>query len=210
MATARVHIVGAGLAGLSAAVRLVGLGHRVVLHEAAPQAGGRCRSYFDSELGCRIDNGNHLLLSANLAALDYLSSIGATGTMTGPAEPRVDFCDVTSGARWTLAPGTSRLPWWIFDRSRRIPGSRVGDYLRIAALRKAGPDETIVNRLDTTNPLFERLWRPFAVAVLNTEVEAASAALLWQALAETSAPVAKPCGRSCRARACRRASSRRR
>ena len=75
MATSRVHIVGAGLAGLSAAVRLVGQGQRVVLHEAAPHAGGRCRSYFDSELGCRIDNGNHLLLSANVTALDYLASI---------------------------------------------------------------------------------------------------------------------------------------
>src|SRR5277367_6286583 len=95
MAAARVHIVGAGLAGLSAAVRLVGQGQRVVMHEAAPQAGGRCRSYFDNELGCRIDNGNHLLLSANTTALDYLASIGATGTMIGPAEPRFDFCDVS-------------------------------------------------------------------------------------------------------------------
>ena len=185
MATARVHIVGAGLAGLSAAVRLVGQGHRVVLYEAAPQAGGRCRSYFDSELRCRIDNGNHLLLSANTTALDYLSSIGATDTMTGPTEPRFDFCDVASGERWTLAPGLGRLPWWIFDRKRRVPGSRVMDYLKIAALRKAGADATITACLDPGNVLFERLWKPFAVAVLNTEVEAGSATLLWQTLAES-------------------------
>ncbi len=185
MVAARVHIVGAGLAGLSAAVRLVGQGHRVVLYEAAPQAGGRCRSYFDSELGCRIDNGNHLLLSANTTALDYLSSIGATGTMIGPSEPRYDFCDVSNGERWTLAPGLGRLPWWIFDRKRRVPGSRVTDYLKIAALRKAGPDDTIADCLDPKNVLFELLWRPFAVAVLNTEVETGSASLLWQALAES-------------------------
>jgi squalene-associated FAD-dependent desaturase len=185
MATVRVHIIGAGLAGLSAAVRLVGRGHRVVLYEAAPQAGGRCRSYFDSELGCRIDNGNHLLLSANTTALDYLSSIGATGTMIGPVEPRYDFCDVATGERWALAPGLGRLPWWIFDRKRRVPGSGVMDYLKIAALRKAGPDTTIAACLDPKNVLFERLWKPFAVAVLNTEVEAGSAALLWQALAES-------------------------
>ncbi|MGH6920810.1 MAG: FAD-dependent oxidoreductase, partial [Geminicoccaceae bacterium] len=43
---ARVHIVGAGLAGLAAAVRLTAQGRQVALYEAAQQAGGRCRSYF--------------------------------------------------------------------------------------------------------------------------------------------------------------------
>ena len=40
-------------------------------------AGGRCRSYHDATLGMTIDNGNHLLLSGNHAALDYLRDIGA-------------------------------------------------------------------------------------------------------------------------------------
>ncbi|MBC6417064.1 MAG: FAD-dependent oxidoreductase, partial [Rhodospirillales bacterium] len=45
------HVVGAGLAGLSAALRLAERGYAVQLYEAAPQAGGRCRSYFDKGLG---------------------------------------------------------------------------------------------------------------------------------------------------------------
>jgi hydroxysqualene dehydroxylase len=57
------HIIGAGLAGLSAAVRLAKSGRSVVLHEAAGLVGGRCRSYYDAGLGSVIDNGNHLLLS---------------------------------------------------------------------------------------------------------------------------------------------------
>jgi hydroxysqualene dehydroxylase len=80
-----VHIVGAGLAGLAAAVALAGNGHSVILHEAATHAGGRCRSYFDAELGCRIDNGNHLLLAGNRAALDYLDRIGARSSLEGPS-----------------------------------------------------------------------------------------------------------------------------
>jgi uncharacterized protein with NAD-binding domain and iron-sulfur cluster len=56
------HVVGAGLAGLSAAVALAEKGAAVTLYEAAPQAGGRCRSYFDPTLGQIIDNGNHLVL----------------------------------------------------------------------------------------------------------------------------------------------------
>ena len=60
-----VHVVGAGLSGLAAAVQLQRRGARVVLHEAAPHAGGRCRSYFDPKLNATIDNGNHLVLSGN-------------------------------------------------------------------------------------------------------------------------------------------------
>ena len=73
-----VHIIGAGLAGLAAAVRLSRQGVRVAVYEATNQAGGRCRSYHDPALGITIDNGNHLLLSGNRAALGYLDTIGAT------------------------------------------------------------------------------------------------------------------------------------
>ena len=81
-----VHIIGAGLAGLSAAVRLIGRGVRVHVHEATAQAGGRCRSYHDLSLGMTIDNGNHLLLSGNRAALAYLDAIGARHLLIGPGE----------------------------------------------------------------------------------------------------------------------------
>src|SRR5262245_47213671 len=63
MTSARVHIIGAGMAGLAAAVRLRHLGSQLTVYEAAPRAGGRCRSYMDPQLGVVIDNGNHLLLS---------------------------------------------------------------------------------------------------------------------------------------------------
>ena len=70
--TGHVHVVGAGLAGLAAALALSRAGRAVTVHEAAGQAGGRCRSYYDKTLECRIDNGNHLLLTANRAAMGYL------------------------------------------------------------------------------------------------------------------------------------------
>ena len=55
MGEGTVHVAGAGVAGLAAAVALAAGGRRVVVHEAAGFAGGRCRSYLDRELGCRID-----------------------------------------------------------------------------------------------------------------------------------------------------------
>ena len=72
-----VHIIGAGLAGLSAALKLTQRGRSVVVHEATGFAGGRCRSYHDAAVGMTIDNGNHLLLSGNHAALAYLRDVGA-------------------------------------------------------------------------------------------------------------------------------------
>jgi protoporphyrinogen oxidase len=74
-----IHIIGAGLAGLAAAVSLAKRGTRVAVHEATAYAGGRCRSYHDTALGMEIDNGNHLLLSANHAALAFLRDVGAEG-----------------------------------------------------------------------------------------------------------------------------------
>ncbi len=86
----------------------------MVLFEAAKAAGGRARSYVDPVLGCRIDNGNHLLLSGNIAALSYLHRIGAARSITGPAEPVFPFIDLNSGKSWRLHLNQGRFPWWIF------------------------------------------------------------------------------------------------
>jgi hydroxysqualene dehydroxylase len=183
--TGRAHVVGAGLAGLAAAVELAQSGRRVSLYEAASQAGGRCRSYFDPELGCRVDNGNHLLLSGNRSALDYLSRTGALGTIEGPQEAVFAFVDAASGRRWRLRPNRGVAPWWILRRSRRVPGTRAREYFEPLALRWAGPSATVAEVLDRYRWLFRRLWEPLAVAALNTGVEQASARLFWRVLAET-------------------------
>ena len=119
----RVHVVGAGLAGLSAALVLAEGGVGVVLHEAAPQAGGRCRSYVDATLGCRIDNGNHLLIAANRAAMRYVDQIGARQTLTGPGVAAYPFLDRKTGERWVLQPNAGRFPWWVLSARRRVKGT---------------------------------------------------------------------------------------
>ena len=189
----RVHIVGAGLAGLGAAVALAGAGTKVSLYEAAPYAGGRCRSYYDRELGCRLDNGNHLLLSGNGAAARYLAVIGAADSLTGPGRPIFPFRDLESGESWRLHLNRGRLPWWILRPSRRPPGTRAVDYLAPLRLARARPEDCITDRLNHANPAFRELWEPFAVAALNTEAEAGSARLLWQVMRESFGGGGRPC-----------------
>ena len=183
--TGCVHVVGAGLAGLAAAIALADTGRCVILYEAAPQAGGRCRSYFDAELGCRIDNGNHLLLAGNRAALDYLDRIGGCGSFEGPSEAVFPFVDAMNGERWTVQPNSGALPWWILSANRRVPHTRARDYLAALTMRRADPSATIAAVLDPRHTLFRRLWEPLAVAGLNTSAEQGSAALFWRMLAET-------------------------
>ena len=180
-----VHIVGAGLAGLAAAVALAAEGSRVRLYEASAHAGGRCRSYFDDELGCRVDNGNHLLLAGNRRALDYLDRIGARDTLEGPEDTVFAFIDAQTGQRWSIRPNRGAVPWWIFRRARRVPHTRAADYLGALALRWVGPTATVTEALDRSRRLFRRLWEPLAVAALNTAVERASARLFWRILVET-------------------------
>ncbi|MCL2430336.1 MAG: hydroxysqualene dehydroxylase HpnE [Alphaproteobacteria bacterium] len=180
----RAHVIGAGLAGLSAALALADQGRAVTVYEAGPQAGGRCRSYFDRALGCTVDNGNHLLLSGNRAAMAFLERIGARDSLAGPGEPCFPFMDLESGRRWTLRPSAGRIPWWILDPARRVPGTRARDYLGLVRLGRAGPDATVASVL-ANGPLYQRLVEPLTVASLNTRPEEATTALLAAVVRET-------------------------
>ncbi|MGA8399136.1 MAG: hydroxysqualene dehydroxylase HpnE [Stellaceae bacterium] len=189
----RVHVVGAGLAGLAAAVALADTGRRVALYESTDHAGGRCRSYLDGELGCRIDNGNHLLLSGNRSAMTYLRLIGALDTLEGPGEAAFPFVDLATGERWTLRPNRGSAPWWVLCGNRRVPGTRARDYLAARRLRAAAPEATVADCLDPESTLYRRLWQPIAVAALNTGAEAGSARLYGQVLSETLGRGAAAC-----------------
>src|SRR5262245_59241741 len=180
-----IHVVGAGLAGLAAALRLADAGARVALHEAAGQAGGRCRSYHDSALGMMIDNGNHLVLSGNHATLAYLARIGAAEKLVGPAEPEFPFVDLANNERWVLRPSPGRAPWWIFDKTRRVPGTRAMDYPKILRLITAGADATVESVVDRDSVLYRRLWRPLLLAALNTDPAEGSARLAARIVRET-------------------------
>jgi hydroxysqualene dehydroxylase len=188
-----VHVIGAGVAGLSAAVRLVDAGLNVIVHEAASFAGGRCRSYLDPTLGVVIDNGNHLLLSGNREALDYLDRIGARETLHDPGAAIFDFADLASGERWRLDLSEGRIPWWLFDRKKRVPGTAFVEYFAPLGAFMKGPSATLGEAMDCGGPLYERLWRPLLTSALNTDPPESSAALTAALLRETLAAGGKAC-----------------
>jgi hydroxysqualene dehydroxylase len=180
-----VHIIGAGISGLSAAVRLANAGVQVHVHEATQQAGGRCRSYFDAATNLTIDNGNHLLLSGNRHARDYARSIGTEAGLVGPARAKFPFVDLGSGRRWQLDLGDGRLPLWLFDRNRRVPDTAVGDYLKLAPLIWAGTDRLVGDAIPCQGTLYQRLVQPLLLAALNVDPPEGSAGLAGAIVRET-------------------------
>jgi squalene-associated FAD-dependent desaturase len=141
-----------------------------------------------------IDNGNHLVLSANHAAMAYLAAIDAAEMLVGPEHAEFAFVDLGSSERWVLRIDDGQLPWWVFDKRRRVPGTKAVDYLALVRLLWAIEDKTICQTIECAGLLYERLARPLWLAALNTAPHEASVRL---AAAVTRATLGRG-GKACR------------
>jgi squalene-associated FAD-dependent desaturase len=180
-----VHVIGAGISGLSAAVRLANAGYKVHVHEATQQAGGRCRSYFDAATNLTIDNGNHLLLSGNRHALAYARSIGTEAGLVGPSTAQFPFVDLATGKRWQLDLGDGRLPLWVFDKRRRVPDTSLSDYLALSPLIWVSSGKLVGDTIPCKGTLYDRLVQPLLLAALNVDPPEGSAGLAGAIVRET-------------------------
>lgn len=180
-----VHVIGAGLSGLSCALRLGLAGRQVAIYEAAGHAGGRCRSFVDDSLGCLIDNGSHMLMGANEATRSFLFDIGSRDALQEVAPAAFPFHDVRTGRSWCVRPNAGPIPLWMWMPNRRVPGTRASDYLAAFRLARAGPDDTIADCVGADSALYETFWQPLSQAVLNTDAHEGSAKLLWSMVSAT-------------------------
>lgn len=181
----QIHIIGAGLSGLAAGVRLTDAGVKVTVHDSAGHAGGRCRSFYDRTLEREIDNGNHMIMSGNHSALDFLKRIGSRDALTGPADASYPFVDVKSGQRWRVRINDGLFPSWVFDPKARVPDTKLFDYVKAAAIAFAGKNQTVADLVDKDDTLYKRFWEPLTLAVLNTTPDLGQAQLLWSVIRET-------------------------
>ncbi len=189
----RVHVVGAGLAGLSAAVELTAKGIATSLYEAAGHAGGRTRSLFEPSLDRTIDNGNHLMLSGNWALMAFLEKTGGLERFDTVMPAAFPFLDLADGTSWQVRPDRGLIPWSLIFGSGWVPDAHLSEYLRGVRLAWAGETATIAECLGGNGVLWQRFWQPLALAVVNTELDQASAGLLWPVLKETFGRGEKAC-----------------
>jgi hypothetical protein len=178
-----VHVVGAGVSGLSAAVSLAAADDaEIVVHESAAIAGGRRRPLFDEATQTAFDSGADFVLSSWTSALSLVAAIGAGAHWRDAAPDGIAFADLATGERWRLRLGRGRLLWRLLDRRRRPPGVALSDLWPAARLARAPAAARLVDYAPRFGAAAERVWRPFALAALNADLDRASARLAGAAL----------------------------
>ncbi|MDH3242757.1 MAG: FAD-dependent oxidoreductase, partial [Alphaproteobacteria bacterium] len=164
-----VHVAGAGMAGLAAALTAARAGHRVVVHEAAAGAGGRCRSFFDPGMDRTLDNGTHVVLGANRAARDFLSAVGGDGVLSDATGGALPFMDLARGARWHVDIRRSAA------RALLACGGVRGLTAVLGLVLMPPRGASVAAAYGRLGTVYGRLIKPFATAVLNQSAEAAPA-----------------------------------
>jgi len=204
--SADVVVIGAGFAGLSAAVHLAGAGRRVVVVEEAPRLGGRATAFVDRETGERVDNGQHVLFGCYRETYAFLDRLGTRALAPLQQSLSVTMADAT-GRRSTLTCPAWPPPWHLIgglmrwnalSLGDRLTSVRLGPLLRDVRRRGAASVASEVPPRDTVSSwlaargqsprLREWLWNPLAVAALNQDPAVAAAAPFVRVLGELFGP----------------------
>ena len=181
-----IHIIGGGLAGLSSAINLIEKNKKIILYEASSLFGGRCRSYNEKDFNSEIDNGNHLIIKAYKNTFDYLKKIDASNELISNEKTFYPFVDLKELKTWNVKPHSFIIPWWIFLNSSRPPDITFIDFIKSFKIFFAKKNQTVSNFLKKKSKIYQRFWKPFTIAVLNTHPDEASARLLRKVIIKTS------------------------
>jgi squalene-associated FAD-dependent desaturase len=198
-----VVVIGAGFAGLSAAVRAAARGARVLVLEARSRLGGRATAFPDRETGDLVDNGQHIIVGAYRSTRAFLTTIGADSHVRFQKRLDVTMID-SAGVRSRLeCPDLPPplhllggvLEWNALTWTDKLAALRMVGPLRIAmrelrpgaTMIAASPGETVAQWLERngqTPRIRELLWEPLALAALNQPASVAIAPPFARVLAE--------------------------
>ncbi|MBI4996418.1 MAG: FAD-dependent oxidoreductase [Rhodocyclales bacterium] len=187
--TGRVAIVGAGYAGMAAAVELAAAGIGVDVFEASRTLGGRARAVEID--GMRLDNGAHILIGAYSETLRLMQLVGAQKAALQRHPLHLEY----PGRLRLVAPrlpAPLHLAWTLLNASGLPWSEKVAALRFMRALGKARyhlPRDTTVRQLIANQPTALRrfLWEPLCLAALNTPPAIASAQIFLNVLKDSLA-----------------------
>ncbi|GAB5464646.1 MAG: hydroxysqualene dehydroxylase HpnE [Candidatus Kapaibacteriales bacterium] len=187
-----VAIIGAGVAGISAAVTLAKQNVKVHLYEASTQIGGRASEIHDTTTGEHLDNGQHLLSGAYLKFTDLLEQLGTYKYLSKPNGLSVPYIDLRNNTTSRDILDTTGLPGKLgmaigFQKFNLLKSK---DKLNIAKVALAISSRyysqpigktayQFLTEKNQTKNAIEVFWEPLILATLNTPIQEASAELLY-------------------------------
>lgn len=191
-----VVVIGAGIAGLTAGVRLAQAGKRVLVLEARPRLGGRATAFEDKATGALIDNGQHVMFGCYHETLALLRAIGAEDHVRIAPALDVPFIDARGRNTRLRCPNLPSplhllgglLDWEALRWRDRWAAGRV--WRAVLANRSRQPSQIErrsvrewLLQLRQSRRLRDMLWEPLAVAALNEPADVASAEAFAEVLA---------------------------
>lgn len=188
----KVAVIGAGYAGLAAAVELAAHDIPVTVFEAARQLGGRARRVDYREMA--LDNGQHILLGAYRETLRLMRMTGADPAelllrlplqLVIPGRFHLQAAPLPAPLHLALALLTARGLTW----GERLSAARFMSKMRRRGFRLGediGAGKMLTMHGQTGN-LRRYLWEPLCIAALNTPLETASAQVFLNVLRDSLA-----------------------
>lgn len=189
----RLAVIGAGWAGLSAALQLCDAGHQAVVFEASAQLGGRARRLsvrLPSGEATSLDNGQHILIGAYQRTLALMQRLGIDRQQAFHQTPLRLVFPNGDGLRlpnwprpWDALAGIALTRGWSWSDK----GHLLRRLLRWQRQRFACPASTTVAQLCQGLPqrLIKELFEPLCVSALNTAPEHASAQVFLRVLQDS-------------------------
>jgi len=185
-------IIGGGIAGLTAASYLCNSGFFIRLLESSPKTGGRAFSFFDKNLNCNLDNGQHLLMGCYGYTLDFIRLIDAVGNFKVQTKMELNFIDANK-KHFSLKASSLPYPFSLLTAILGFKAVPLAERLSAIAFFAKLPLVTgnsiramsvreWLKSMAQSDLIISVLWELLAVSALNADIDTASASVFCDIL----------------------------